>query len=176
MSIVPQDLWAEVQRLEELEARYLEMVDESEGVVTQAVEMVEAGLVEFRGNAIESLHWYIREAEATVAACQAEEKRLAEVKRRAQARIPWAKQVVNRVLDRKGVRKMKAGTITAALRQAPEKVVPSGEEEPIASLLPERFQTIKISANKTEIKQALRDGETVDGYKLGRDPDSVVLS
>lgn len=176
-SIVPGGLWKSIQRLEEMEASYLALLEEKDGVVDETVEMVEEGIAELGTNAMESLCWYAREAEVTIEAVRAEGRRLDEVGSRAKARVLWAKKLMKTVLAGRGVRKMKAGTFSVRLSRAPEKVVLSGEEEPLATLLPERFQRKKttIEVDKTEVKKELRAGKKVSGYKLGRGPDTVTI-
>ena len=174
--ITPEELRDSVRRLEDLEDAYREAVEETDGEITEAIEVVERWIAEFTGDVFAALHWYLLEAEAVAVACKAEEKRLAEVRARADGRVAWAKTVAGAVLDRRGVRKVKSQTVTVYKRQAPEKAVPTGTEEPEPSLLPARFQKVEVAARKNEITKALKAGEKVGGYKLGRGPDAVVFS
>lgn len=175
IELTPEELRKEVRQLEDLEDAYREAIEETGGEITPAIEIVERGIAGFTGDIFESLHWYKCEAEATEVACKAEEARLAEVRKRAEGRAAWAKTVAKAVLERRGVRKVKTRTVTVYLQQAPEKLIPTGDEEPEPGLLPARFQNVKITAKKDEIRKALKAGEQVDDYKMGHGPDTVVF-
>jgi hypothetical protein len=173
MELTPEALRDSVRRLEDLEDAYREAVEETEGEIAEALEIVERQLAEFSSDAIEALCWYAREADLTVAAVDAEKKRLAEVAARASARKEWAKDRIRDLFERRGIRKAKAGTWSLHLQKGSQSVVETEEIEP--SLLPKRFRRDKVEVNKAEIKKALKAKEEVEGFALKRGPETVVI-
>jgi hypothetical protein len=155
----------------ELQAAHDELVAETDGEITEAVEDVESAIAEMGDSLLEALCWMDREAMATIGAARNEEERLAEVRRRAESRRRWVRERVLEELARRGVASATAGTFTAQRKTGARRV----EGDGVPELLPERFRRVKVEPNKAELARALKSGEKIDGWRLVAGPETVVI-
>lgn len=171
--LTPEQLRDDVRQLENLEISYAELLETTGGDVEAADATLATFVAESSDTTIESLCWYLREQGGMAEACAAETKRIAEVKARAEARALWAKDQIRAILLRRGDRRAEVGTFTIGMRTGSQSVVAT--EEIFPGMLPERFQRMKVEIDKGAIGKALKANEAVEGFKLQRGPDSLVI-
>lgn len=169
--LTPNALRSRTWRLGELQAALSDLVEETQGEVTETVAELEALIAEEGEQTLEALCWLEREATAMAEAVKAESERLAEVGRRAKARKVWAREQMRELLVRRGVKSAKAGTFTVRRDPGSKSLVGDGVPE----LLPERFRRVKVEADKKAIGDAIKAGEEVEGYRFERGPEKVVI-
>lgn len=171
--LTPDQLREDVHRLELLEITYSDLLESTGGDVEAADATLATFVAESSDTTLESLCWYLREQGGMAEACTAETKRIAEVKARAETRARWAKEQIGAILSRRGERRAEVGTFTIGTRTGSQSVV--AVEEIFPGMLPERFQRMKVEIDKSAIGKALKAGEAVEGFKLQRGPDSLVI-
>lgn len=81
------------------------------------------------------------------------------------------KQYLKLCLDRIGVKRLDAGIWKLAIQN--NGGLPPLAKEGDPSQLPERFRKVTYSPIKDEIKRALMNGETIEGWELGEQGESL---
>lgn len=175
----PDEIRPLIQRLDDVAATLDELYTTTDGEVTPAAEAMEAFLDNEREVCLQSLAWWIRELQATEAACKLEQDRLRAVRERLARRVGFAQQTIRDLLGDMGVRKIDLGTMLISLRKGAQSVQRSEDApEGIADLLEPRFQRVipeKVEPDKKAIATALKAGEEVPFHTLVRGLDSVVI-
>jgi hypothetical protein len=105
----------------------------------------------------------IREFEASAVAAQAEAERILGHARSAQSRATWLRAYLLRNLQALGVERIDTATTVLTIRQSPPSVEILDERQ-----IPEAFKQIVASVNKTVLRTALLNGQSVPGARLVR--------
>lgn len=153
----------------EFNARVLELIAEIDSAEAQdSAELVaelEATLTELYP-AIdakrESYVHVVRSAEAQASALREESRRLAQRAHKMQTLAKRLKQVVHDDLGANGEVSAHAGIFRLRIAQSPPRVKLQVPPE----RLPRQFQKVSVSANTNAIRQALQDGQSVEGAEL----------
>lgn len=101
----------------------------------------------------------IRELEADAAGYKSEIDRLADHKRRAENAAERLKDYIRANMEATGEAKITGKLFTVTLGK-PSQVVA------ITGTVPEQYQVVKVTEDKTAISKALKAGETVEGAQL----------
>jgi hypothetical protein len=105
----------------------------------------------------------IREFEARAAAAQTEAERILGHARSAHARATWLRAYLLRNLQSLGLERLETATAVVAVRQSPPAVEILDEYQ-----IPEAFKQVVASVNKTVLRTALVNGQSVPGARLVR--------
>lgn len=124
-------------------------------------------------NKVQQTLFIMKNIESEIEPIDAEIKRLQAMKKARQNNVERIKTRLKANLQATGIHKVNCGVFNLSYRLAEQSAVEIDEELFLANNLNENFVTVKISPNKTEIKNALKNGETVLGAKL---IDSEVLT
>lgn len=160
-------------RLYESAAALDSLYEATEGECTEQTEALEAWLADATDDAIVALCEFRREADGMAEVVKAEKERLDAVAKRAADRKAWASAKLLELLQRKGVKSVKAGTFAVSRKVGSESV--QLDESFAIEELPIEFKRIQVAVDKSAIKTALKAGEGVPFAKLVRGPETVVV-
>lgn len=124
-------------------------------------------------NKVQQTLFIMKNIESEIEPIDVEIKRLQAMKKARQNNVERIKTRLKANLQATGIHKVNCGVFNLSYRLAEQSAVEIDEELFLANNLNENFVTVKISPNKTEIKNALKNGETILGAKL---IDSEVLT
>lgn len=104
----------------------------------------------------------LAELNADVNKCKVEIERLTEKKKSLENNIKWLKGQLLNFYKANGGKKINAGTFTVSARKS------EAVEVLDVDVIPEEYLTVKqtVSANKTAIKEAIKNGISVNGAEL----------
>ncbi|MCW9717381.1 siphovirus Gp157 family protein [Avibacterium sp. 21-599] len=127
---------------------------------------------EFNNKAINTIK-AIKRVEGDIDLLDAEIKRLSAMKKARQNRIEEVKNYLKYNMQKTGIFKIESPLFKIAYGERKQSAVEIDENLFLANNLDENLVTIKITPNKSAIKEALKRGESVMGARL---VDSQVLS
>ena len=122
----------------------------------------------------EILTTIVRRLEDTKALAAGTEYRLQELKARRdrfEHRIETLRELAFKIMQAADLPKIELPEATLSLRAGQQQLV--GDADPMT--LPHRFRHIVTTANKAAIKDALKTGETVEGFQLSNSPPSLSI-
>lgn len=125
----------------------------------------------------------ISEKDATIELCKAEIKRIQEIKRRAESTKETIKEAYLRFMLDKGIDSFKSDLHTMKVSVGRESVEVFNEEEvlktwnsaisELQSKLPS-YLTFEVKVNKTELGNAIKRGELIQGAEIVRNPSLLI--
>ncbi|MDH2997218.1 hypothetical protein A1D22_05970 [Pasteurellaceae bacterium LFhippo2] len=124
-------------------------------------------------NKVQQTVFIMKNIESEIDPIDAEIKRLQAMKKARQNNIDRIKTRLKENLKATGIHKVNCGLFNVSYRETEQNAVELDEDLFLANNLNEEFITVKISPNKTEIKNALKQGVEIIGAKL---VDSQVLT
>lgn len=106
---------------------------------------------------------YVRQAELGIQMIEVEVKRLQELKKKVEKRNDWLAQYLKSSMEKDNIQSLDFGIISAKIKNNPPGVVIENEDS-ISSdfIITKEVKTI----DKTKIKEALKNGQTVVGAHL----------
>lgn len=142
-------------------------IHEAKDFINAMEEVTDEGLQEYskalqvqENNKVNAIASYFRELEMTVDMAKIESKRLKELADYYERRQDRLKQVLKYSMEAHGIEKIETDKFRISFRKSESIEVDDVE------MLDDKFCTVKISANKTAIKQAIKDGEEVCGARI----------
>lgn len=118
----------------------------------------------------ENIAMYCAELQATADSCKAEKQRLAAREQATNNRIARLKEYMKMNLEALGMSKVKGDIFTVSVQQGREQAAITDEGR-----VPKRFHKVSVSINKTELKKALKSGETIPGAELTRGNSFIII-
>ncbi|WP_455647823.1 siphovirus Gp157 family protein [Lonepinella koalarum] len=115
---------------------------------------------------VQQIVFLAKNIESEIEPIDVEIKRLQAMKKARQNHGERLKTYLKQNLQATGIHKVDCGLFKVAYRETEQSAVEIDEDLFLANNLREDFVTVKITPNKTAIKQALKDGEDVLGAKL----------
>lgn len=122
---------------------------------------------------VEQTVFIMRNLEAEIDPIEAEIKRLQAMKKSRQNNVERIKERLKTNFKATGLNKVQCGLFSISYRETAESAVEIDENLFMANNLDEELLNIKVTPNKTAIKNALKNGAEVIGAKL---VDSQVLT
>lgn len=104
----------------------------------------------------------IKQIEGDIDTVKKEKDRLASKQRSMENNIRWLKMNLQAAMELQDKRKFKTDLFSFNIQKNPKSVQITCDP----CLLDERFQSIKVDADKKAIKEALEAGETIEGAEL----------
>lgn len=136
----------------------LEMAETEEDIkaINDTLEMIELDLNE----KVENTAKFIKNLESDIDGFKKESKRLADWAKTRENFVKKLKDNVEMAMKAKGVDSLKVGTFSCGYRKSESVEVDN------LDVLPAEFTKVSITADKTGIKKALKNGQVVDGAHL----------
>lgn len=142
-------------------------IQEAKDFINAMEEVTDEGLQEYaqalqvqEKNKVNAIASYFRELEMTVKMAKIESKRLKELADYYERRQERLKQVLKYSMEAHGIEKIETDKFRISFRKSESIEVDDVEQ------LDDKFCTVKVSANKTAIKQAIKAGEEVCGARI----------
>lgn len=110
---------------------------------------------------VENIVKFIRNMEADVTAIKEEKKRLSDKQKVLENRITRMKDYISENMGMIGKKKVKAGLFNVSIKKCPPSVLVEDINK-----LPELYKVIKTEADKTAIKDILKNGGEIEGCRL----------
>lgn len=104
----------------------------------------------------------IKQIEGDIDTVKKEKDRLSSKQKTMENNVRWLKMNLQAAMELQGKRKFKTDLFSFNIQKNPKSVQVTCDPH----LLEERFQSIKVDANKQAIKEALEAGETVEGATI----------
>ena len=104
----------------------------------------------------------IKQIEGDIETVKKEKDRLTSKQRAMENNVRWLKMNLQSAMELQGKKKFKTDLFSFNIQKNPKSVQVTCDP----SLLDERFQSIKVDADKKAIKEALEAGETVEGATI----------
>lgn len=122
---------------------------------------------------VESIVKYIKNLEAIADSQKSEADRLRNLASGNKAKAARLKTYLDSNLKRAGIKNMQAGIFSVKYKKGSEVVTVS--EDVDFNKLPKEIVKIKKEVSKTEAKKLLKEGKTLPGVALVRNPDALVI-
>ena len=104
----------------------------------------------------------IKQIEGDIDTVKKEKDRLASKQSTMESNVRWLKMNLQSAMELQDKRKFKTDLFSFNIQKNPKSVQVTCDPQ----LLDERFQSIKVDANKQAIKEALEAGETIEGATI----------
>lgn len=111
-------------------------------------------------NKVNAIGGFLQETELVAENAKKESQRLAEIARYYENRVKRIKQSVQYAMEAHGIEKIETEMFRISFRKSESVEVDNAE------VLPEEYLVVKKSVNKKAIKEALKNGETVEGARI----------
>ena len=152
--------------LQELQERAFEEAEKNEGVISDYLADFIEQLEGDRTQKAENIACVIKDNNAFIDACKKEKQAIDRKIKTAQNEVEWLKNYLKEWLDGE---KIKTPRASISYRNNEAVKVEIDPEE-----LPVQYQNVKITANKTELKKALKNGAVIEGIEIEK-KQSVII-
>lgn len=147
------EIWSAIQDM-------IETADTDDEQIIAALENIDAAIEEKADNYAKIIFSMKAEAEAI----KVEEKRLATKRQSLENRAKWLQKNLEEAMIATGKTKFKTNLFGFNVQKNPPSLKSTPDLDP--KKLPEHYQIHTVTPNSTAIKQAIKDGQKVEGFWL----------
>ena len=125
---------------------------------------------------VENIVKYMKSLEALADAKKLEAKRLSESASADLKKVEWFKNYMADNLKKAGINKLQAGVFSLGWRKGSEVVQVDESKVPRADEWPDLYiDRDPVFMGKADLKKLIKDGQTIPGVTIVRNPDSLVV-